>query len=277
MERELLDIIMRYAQEAGRIAVSEQQRAAARLKPDATYVTDVDLRLSELAFKLLSSAIPERQIITEEHLDNLEALTRDGDLDSVELLAVVDPIDGTRNYYHNMPLYGLSAGILRNLEPWLGVVAFPALGETFCFDGTEARVILETGGGDPVRQTLEPFDAELNTNAVILCANSFARRYRWRYDVCTMMLTACVTVNCCWPLLGRGVGSVFTDHIWDIAGSWPLLHRLGFELRGADSGRQIRNYRPSDYDPQTHRLKEPALICRPHHFERLQEAIVPNG
>ncbi|MEE2939362.1 MAG: inositol monophosphatase family protein [Planctomycetota bacterium] len=43
----------------------------------------------------------------------------------------VDPLDGTVNYFHGLPLFCVSIGLYRGLEPVLGIVHAPALGETF--------------------------------------------------------------------------------------------------------------------------------------------------
>jgi len=273
MGNEILDVLKQFMQQANTIALTEQQQAAAHLKADDTYVTSVDLRVSELSLEVLSSVIPEGHIITEERLDNLHTLIERDTLRDAELLAFVDPIDGTRNYFHNMPLYGISAGILRNRKPWIGMVGFPSLGETYYCDGEAAYLSSGSSGSEPSVRKLDRLDMPLNRNSVVLLSNSFARQYEWNYDVCTMMLTACVTLNCCWPSIGRGIGTVLTDHIWDFAGGWPILAALGFQLRGAFSGREITHFDPVDYRADSLLLTEPAVLSRPEHYEGLRAAI----
>ena len=89
-ETELKRILLDLAMTAGVIARDEQERARAELKSDQSYVTNVDLRLSELAIQRLSEVIPEHRIITEEHLDHLEAVNKAVPGDEDELLAVVN-------------------------------------------------------------------------------------------------------------------------------------------------------------------------------------------
>jgi histidinol-phosphatase len=43
---------------------------------------------------------------------------------------ILDPIDGTRSFVRGVPLYGVLVGLERRGEPVLGVLHFPALGET---------------------------------------------------------------------------------------------------------------------------------------------------
>lgn len=276
MREQLLKAMMEFAHEAGSLAAGEQGNLRAQLKADDTYVTDVDRRVSELAVQKFEKLVPDDCIITEERIDDANTSTGPRESNDGELLVVVDPIDGTRNYFHNMPLYGISVGVLRDLRPWLGVVTFPGLGETFYCTGSEALVIAGAYGSKPVQRALvtSANDGEVGTNSQILLANSFARKHRWSYDVCTILLTGCVTINACWPTLQRGIGAVFTDHIWDIAGAWPIFKQVGFELRGAESGRPVTEYYQSDYDPETSRVREPMIVSKPAHFERLREGII---
>jgi fructose-1,6-bisphosphatase/inositol monophosphatase family enzyme len=278
MENTIMPVLIQYVKTAGEIARKRQQDLAVELKPDDSYVTQVDMELSTLAMDTLSTVIPREHIITEEHLENLYALTDKNGLHDAEILAIVDPIDGTRNYFHNMPLYGISVGVLRNREPWLGAVIFPALDELFISNGRSVQMIHGVYSSSPVEKKLEPDPVPVNRNSVMLFSNSYTRSYRWSYDVCTWIVSACVTVNACWPLVRRGVGTVFTDHIWDFAGGWPMLKALGFELREVATRREITHYDPSDYDPEKHTVREPILVCRPEHFETLRQGVIPlNG
>lgn len=43
----------------------------------------------------------------------------------------VDPLDGTVNFFHGLPLFCVSIALYRGTQPVLGVVHAPALGETF--------------------------------------------------------------------------------------------------------------------------------------------------
>lgn len=59
---------------------------------------------------------------------------------------VVDPIDGTVNFAHAFPLFGVSIGYEQRGEPVAGVVAAPALGWTFA----AARGAGATRNGEPI-------------------------------------------------------------------------------------------------------------------------------
>jgi len=44
---------------------------------------------------------------------------------------VVDPLDGTKNYVHKIPYFGVSIALCKDLNPVLGVVYFPILKKLF--------------------------------------------------------------------------------------------------------------------------------------------------
>jgi myo-inositol-1(or 4)-monophosphatase len=48
-----------------------------------------------------------------------------------ELSWVLDPIDGTANFIHGIPLYAISLGLVSGGTPLVGVVELPALGRTY--------------------------------------------------------------------------------------------------------------------------------------------------
>jgi myo-inositol-1(or 4)-monophosphatase len=267
----LYDLVL----EAGEIASTEQERARPQLKDDDSYVTDVDIRLSDLCIRKLSAVLPEENIITEESLHHLYGVRNRPLTGEDEILAVIDPLDGTRNYVHNMPLYGISLGILKNRVPWLGYVMFPALDELFYCDGDRSYFEREVLHGERRTVELTPPESSLSSNTTVLCSDEFMRSYRWDYDAFQLLQTGCATVNLCWPMIGRGVASIFGAHPWDLVGSWPIIASLGYRIIGMQSGREISLYEPTDYTPDTHGTGEMWLVTQPEHFRLLSAAATP--
>ncbi len=123
-----LDTAVRVAQQAGeRIMEYYRAEVAVHIKDgDArNLVTDADLAADEMIGRALHAAFPEHAILSEEGY-------RPGDLlDESVPTWVVDPIDGTSNFAHRLPLFAVSIG-LRQAGRWeVGVVHAPALGWTF--------------------------------------------------------------------------------------------------------------------------------------------------
>lgn len=277
MSKELIDAILEYAEQAGKLALQrkhENQHLLTTLKSDNTYVTEVDMELSEAAIDLFADFVPSEHVISEERLDNLYSL--DSNPSDDETIVIVDPIDGTRNYYHGIPLYGISVGVFRGRRPYLGMVTFPDLGETYYSDGVSVYMISDAYGPGRTEHVLSPGAGTLDSNSVMLFTNSYTRHYRWSYDVCTWLVTACASLNVCWPLIGRAVGTVCTDHIWDFAGAWAMLELLGFELRGFETARKLESFDLRDFDSTSLLLKEAVIVSHPEHFETLRKGVLAN-
>lgn len=122
--RSRLSVALNVAQDVGKFVMNHQNsiREIKRKSSPVDLVTDVDKEAQEMIIKELSSRFPQDLFWGEESGYPLE------DFSSTW---VIDPIDGTSNYIHNLPLYGVSIAYLREEEPIIGVLEFPRLGETF--------------------------------------------------------------------------------------------------------------------------------------------------
>ncbi len=80
----------------------------------------------------------------------------------------IDPLDGTVNFFHGLPLFCVSIALYRGTAPVLGVVHAPALGETFVSAaGAGAHRVGRAGSGQAplsvAAETQELADAVLAT------------------------------------------------------------------------------------------------------------------
>lgn len=86
-------------------------------------VSDVDRTAEKLLVTRLSALLPEAGFLTEEK-------TIEQDLDS-EYTWVIDPLDGTTNFIHGLPIYSVSIALLKNKWPIVGVVYEVGMDECF--------------------------------------------------------------------------------------------------------------------------------------------------
>jgi myo-inositol-1(or 4)-monophosphatase len=101
-------------------------------------VTEWDLRSEEVIRDRLAVRTPDIAILGEEQGG------QGGAGDGARWL--VDPIDGTVNFAHGLPLWAVSIGLEVAGAPVVGVVAAPALGYTF-FAHRGGGAFLDTGSG----------------------------------------------------------------------------------------------------------------------------------
>ncbi|TVQ22123.1 MAG: hypothetical protein EA383_16115 [Spirochaetaceae bacterium] len=274
MKTELNQAILTYLRSAGREAGERQTLAVAELKADFSYVTEVDLALSQQAIELFSPIVGSDAVITEEHPGVLPEIRGGREAKEDEILVVVDPIDGTRNYVHGLPLYAVSVGVLKNRRPWLGGLAFPGFGYMITCDGETVWKHSLDDAEHASEAVVRP-ETTLNVQSLVFTSDGILSRHTWATSVCRIMMIGSSVVESAWAALGHGAGSIFGAHIWDIAGAWPILEHFGLYMHRLNDGTTIRAYDTADYHPENDCLRDRAIICRPEDFPALQSALVP--
>ncbi len=96
-----------------------QRNVAVRLKEDKSPVTEADVRAEEAIRAVLAARFPDHAFYGEE-------TGRSGDADSLWL---VDPIDGTKAFVREYPMFSTQIALLREGKLVLGVSSAPLYGE----------------------------------------------------------------------------------------------------------------------------------------------------
>lgn len=138
--RDLLDFAVEVAWRAGRATLPYYQTGvAAERKADESPVTAADRAAEHVARTLIEERFPGDSIIGEEEGESGGAAARRW---------IIDPIDGTRAFMRGVPFYGVLIALEVDADAALGVMHFPALGETVAaarglgcwWDGRRAHV-----------------------------------------------------------------------------------------------------------------------------------------
>jgi myo-inositol-1(or 4)-monophosphatase len=91
---------------------------------DIDLVTEYDKRSEALIVERLAAAFPADRIVAE------EGTNASGEKGATRVW-YVDPLDGTTNFAHGLPIFSVSIGLCINRRPVLGIVEAPALGWSF--------------------------------------------------------------------------------------------------------------------------------------------------
>ena len=83
----------------------------------ANFVTKYDRKVQEFLTRRLQEIVPGARFLGEEN-----GMDRFLPGDEEVYLFVIDPIDGTTNFIHNMHPHVTSIGLFRDGKPWAGVV-----------------------------------------------------------------------------------------------------------------------------------------------------------
>ena len=134
--------LKKFILEAGQYSVEQRGKAAHNLSfksgGDATkgIVTEVDTALSKMFLQFVEDnfAVLNYMIIDEESIADLQGNVFEMAADS-DYQFVIDPIDGTMNYAADVPLYGITIGVMKKGRPWLGLLYAPVTGELVHTDG----------------------------------------------------------------------------------------------------------------------------------------------
>jgi myo-inositol-1(or 4)-monophosphatase len=109
------------AEEAAALVLrGHRSRPAADHKGQANLVTEFDRASEALIVARLRAARPDVAIVAEEGSGDAGAADE-------ALAFYVDPLDGTTNFVHGHPFWGVSIGLGRGLAPLAGAVVAPAL------------------------------------------------------------------------------------------------------------------------------------------------------
>jgi fructose-1,6-bisphosphatase/inositol monophosphatase family enzyme len=117
-----LEFARALAAEAAEVARARAASISSKTKANESFVTDLDLDLERLIRDRIASAYPDDALTGEEYAAAGGSGPRRW---------CIDPIDGTGNLVHGLPLWAVSIGLLDAGEPMLGVITLPPLGETF--------------------------------------------------------------------------------------------------------------------------------------------------
>jgi len=122
----LLNVMVQAAMKAGRSLArdfGEVQNLQVSLKGPGDYVSQADRRAEKIVYTELSRARPDYGFLMEE---SGEIESKDG-----QHRWLVDPLDGTTNFLHGIPVFAVSIALERQGQIVAGVIYNPAMDELY--------------------------------------------------------------------------------------------------------------------------------------------------
>jgi myo-inositol-1(or 4)-monophosphatase len=212
-------------------------RTEIKYKGEVDLVTETDERAEEVIREVLLGAYPSYGVLGEEGGETA------GDEDA---RWIVDPLDGTTNFAHGLPMFAVSIALEKAGEVILGVVHDPIRNETFVAErGQGARLNDEGIGvsetGELVRALVVtgfPYDRHEVPEAVELFGRFSVRAQGMRR-------LGSAALDLCYVAAGR-LDAYYERgiHAWDVAAAGLVLEEAGgkitdyegrpFELEGEE-------------------------------------------
>ena len=145
-----MNVMVAAARKAGRGLArdfGEVEQLQVSVKGPANFVSAADHKAEETLYRELSRARPGYGFLMEER----------GEVTGVDKTHrwIVDPLDGTTNFLHGIPLFAISIGLERDGEMVAGVIYNPATDELFTAEKTKGCFLMGKG----------PFDRRLKVAA----------------------------------------------------------------------------------------------------------------
>ncbi len=229
-ETEFLETAIEAAHLGGGILLEWTDKFTASEKGRADLVTEADLASQEAIHQLIRSRFPDHNFLGEEGLceTNSDSPYR----------WIIDPLDGTSNYVHHFPYYGVSIGLQRGTELVAGVVFDPNRDETFtAIRGSGAHM-----NGEPLATTRV---AALANSMVVASLPVGARPENVAVDrflrvmrhAQTVQRTGSAALNLAYVAAGR-MEAYWSSSLkpWDMAAGVLIVEEAGGRVSRMDGG-----------------------------------------
>ena len=235
-EKELQFITEKIRQAYGRFTVSGPQDI--RSKSAFDMVTEVDVNIERFLTDAILSAFPGDKVHAEEMSSTQEITGRTW---------VIDPIDGTNNFAHDIPTFGIQCCLFDGGEPRMAVIWLP------CQD--ELYTAIE-GQGCWLNGKKVTVDKAVTADTAVISVGDFthksdrlaALQYKavgYLYPrVAKLRMYGAASVDYAWFVSGRLAATIFTTrNLWDIAPGILLSQEAGAIIMGLDG-------KPYDYSKE---------------------------
>jgi len=198
-------------------------------------VTEIDTRSEKKIIEIIKTDFPSHNILSEE----IGAIDTESDVKWI-----IDPIDGTINYAHSIPLCCVSIGVEKKGDIVLGIVYNPFSGETFFAEKDKGAILNEK----------EIFVSSENDVEKSLLVTGFpytsSKNPTKQLEVFTKIVSSDIPIrrlgsaalDICWTACGRFDGFwEYNLNPWDVAGGSLILTEAGGKLSDF-SGKEYNIY-----------------------------------
>lgn len=229
-----LEVAERAAVEAGRFLVSKMGQVTVQEKNPRDFVTEADIESQALIQHTIEAAFPDHGFLGEESSDSANKQNQES-----PFCWIVDPIDGTTNFIHQLRSFSVSIALRHGDEMIVGCVHDPLLKETYsAARGLGAKLNgqpIKTSNADSTKQSivvcslpsqLTRQSYELNQLINVLC-DSEATVRRLGSAALNLSYIACGRIDSYWSTLAK---------VWDIAAGVVILNEAGGRITNIAGG-----------------------------------------
>lgn len=231
-QSEFLTFAIKIAKEAGKIQMEyfEHISSIEKKTTNIDLVTEADKKSEDYLINQITNKYPNHSILSEEtgNIDN-----------NSDYLWIIDPLDGTTNFVHNLPIFAVSIGLVKkNKECICGVVYNPAADKCFYSERNKGSYL----NSRKLKVTSS------NTLSKSLLATGFPYLHDDKYDLSFKIFKqfydktrgirrlGSASLDLCFVAMGRFDGYYeFGLKAWDICAGSLIAHEAGATLSDWDN------------------------------------------
>ena len=143
---------------------------------------------------------------------------------------IVDPIDGTAPFVHRLPLWAISVGYSEHGTLTNGCIMLPDMHEAYISVGDDVLFTDDICAPIEKWKKLMPPAIQWSVGAMIITGQTFTKKHRLFFKN-PILSPGSAVMSFSALLSGKAIAYVGDMKLWDVAGSIPLLNRMGFQLR----------------------------------------------
>jgi myo-inositol-1(or 4)-monophosphatase len=245
-----LETAVEIAREAGALlATYFERRVPFELKGEFDLVTEADRASEQLVIERLQSHFPQHGIVAEEG---------GGHTSPSEYRWYVDPLDGTTNFAHSLPIFNVTLALERAGEMVAGVVFDPIRQEMFTAERGSGAWLNNGLNNSPIRVS-----AVSRLDSSLLCTGFPTRRRHLSINVHFYHQLAMATHGV------RRTGSAAIDLAWVACGRLDGFWEFGLKPWDMAAGRLLvaeAAGRVSDMHGKPHNFDSPHLLADNGHL-----------
>jgi len=174
-------------------------------------VTNFDFEIEKYIIDKIKQNYPDFSVVSEEYNSEKEL---------TDNCFTVDPIDGTINFAHNIPLWGIQVACIRDKKTCAAVIYIPKMNELFYADENGAYL-----NDEPIK--VNSFDSKKGLYSVE-GPNRLSGQVKMKQINPHCRDFFCAAINYAWVACGRLSATIFRkDSLWDYIPGQYIVEKAG--------------------------------------------------
>lgn len=266
-----IDIILPFLKMAGKLALKNQTLISGHNKVDGSIVTETDLAISKKFKKLIKSHFENHYILDEETA--LKEKNVKEKVNDFEYTWIIDPIDGTKTYFHGSNLFAIAISLYKKSKPVFGVIYLPSSKQIIYNDNNNVYLIKNAFTRKEIKLPIFFEKKELNSHSLVYFpvkhAKDYIKDYKFTFiDGYSAYIYAFDVFN----NISQGCFLKNNISMWDIYTSLPIANAMGLKIYNIEDGKILSKL---DFDlfRENFKAKNIWLICHPTYKDELMSIL----